>query len=313
MRTIPLLCECSRNRAQWLEARRGRVGGSDIGVIAGFSSFKSPLQLWAEWTGKLEPNDSNELTRYGQHAEPFIRQLVSERLSVDVLAPDTLYQHPDVSFAVATPDSLVWEDGDVLDNCQIKTAVHEMSDEWSDTTAPDVYQCQVQWEAGVLGLRGSYLACMVGGDPRRLFLPYFAFDADAFRCLVEIAGEFLEFVQKDIPPAPGPGDSRVIDQIVHRKTSQCRFVAEREFPAVQSVMLELRKLYQVKARLSRARRALDDQISVAEAKLKLAASTAEWLVLPDKRTIHMKTCRRPAHQVAASEWVQVVLPRGVYF
>ena len=42
------------------EERRNYIGGSDIAAILGMSRWKTPLKLWLEKTGEVEPDDLSE-------------------------------------------------------------------------------------------------------------------------------------------------------------------------------------------------------------------------------------------------------------
>ena len=48
---------------QWLADRNKGLGGSDIGVILGLNPKKTPYQLWAEKTGRVDGSVDNNFTR----------------------------------------------------------------------------------------------------------------------------------------------------------------------------------------------------------------------------------------------------------
>lgn len=66
-----------KTRQEWLEARKGRIGGSDAAAILGVHPSKTNVQLWEEKTGRRQPEDiSNEpYVKYGIEAEPHLREL----------------------------------------------------------------------------------------------------------------------------------------------------------------------------------------------------------------------------------------------
>lgn len=41
--------------AQWVEARRNGIGGSDVASIMGLNKFSSPLSVWLVKTGREDP------------------------------------------------------------------------------------------------------------------------------------------------------------------------------------------------------------------------------------------------------------------
>ena len=58
------------------EERRNYIGGSDIAAILGMSRWKTPLKLWLEKTGEVEPDDlsENEAVQLGIELEDFVAQ-----------------------------------------------------------------------------------------------------------------------------------------------------------------------------------------------------------------------------------------------
>lgn len=61
----------------WKEGRRGHIGASQVGTVLGLTDqWKTRRQLFDELTGKrIDEFKGNELTRFGQSAEPLIRAL----------------------------------------------------------------------------------------------------------------------------------------------------------------------------------------------------------------------------------------------
>lgn len=66
-----------KNRQDWLEARQGRIGGSDAAAILGMNPYKTNVQLWEEKTGRRKPEDISDrpYVKYGTEAEEPLRQL----------------------------------------------------------------------------------------------------------------------------------------------------------------------------------------------------------------------------------------------
>ncbi len=50
---------------EWLNARKGAVGSSEVSCILGTNPFKSSLQLWEEKTGRRE----SQFTKQAQRAK----------------------------------------------------------------------------------------------------------------------------------------------------------------------------------------------------------------------------------------------------
>ena len=59
-------------REQWLEERRKGIGGSDAAAIAGLSPWKSPVAVWLEKTGQVEPEEPGEAAYWGTVLEDVV-------------------------------------------------------------------------------------------------------------------------------------------------------------------------------------------------------------------------------------------------
>lgn len=66
-----------KDRAEWLQARAGRIGGSDASAIIGMNPYKTNLDLWQEKTGRTVPEDISDkpYVLYGAKAEEHLRAL----------------------------------------------------------------------------------------------------------------------------------------------------------------------------------------------------------------------------------------------
>ena len=63
--------------ADWLEARKNRIGGSDASAVLGINPYKTNIELWQEKVGILTPDDisDKQYVRYGHSAEPLLKEL----------------------------------------------------------------------------------------------------------------------------------------------------------------------------------------------------------------------------------------------
>ena len=90
-----------QSREEWLEGRKGHIGGSDASVCVGMNPYKDNIQLWEEKTGLVIPEDISDKSyvKYGTEAEQHIRALfalemcIRDRYNSGVLS---LIYHPRV-------------------------------------------------------------------------------------------------------------------------------------------------------------------------------------------------------------------------
>jgi len=101
---------------QWLKERRAYLTASQIPAAMGVHPYWSRLQLWAEKTGKREPEPcSNRLMQMGNHNEIMIAHWYEEEQPdhecLD-LGPYTMVASKEFPRLACTPDFLVSRDGD---------------------------------------------------------------------------------------------------------------------------------------------------------------------------------------------------------
>lgn len=65
------------DREEWLQARAGRIGGSDAASILGMNPYRSNIELWKIKTGQMIPEDISDkpYVKYGTEAEKHLREL----------------------------------------------------------------------------------------------------------------------------------------------------------------------------------------------------------------------------------------------
>lgn len=199
-------------RTAWLDWRRGGLGASDISAVLGLSPWDSPWSLWAEKVGLTPPKDSNESMDFGRYAEHMIRPWFQDRTGLVVRGGQQWCTHPDISWALATPDGDVHDPGTdlLLGGLEIKTDWQSFSG-WDEV--PAYYQCQGQWQMFVRGQERVWFPTMHG---RRLEVYELERDDADIALLVERATEFWEtHVLGGVPPLVDGSDAtlRALQQV----------------------------------------------------------------------------------------------------
>src|SRR5260221_6710002 len=88
--------------------RRNGLGASDSAIIMGYSSYKTPYQLYLEKTGIVEDKEE-ELTEqqyWGNVLEPVIINRFAEENNYKITFPDTVH-HPKYPFIFANLDGWI--------------------------------------------------------------------------------------------------------------------------------------------------------------------------------------------------------------
>lgn len=81
-------------RQEWLAERKHGLGGSDIGAILGLSKYRTPVDVWAEKTGRIAGQDETLQMRFGSYAEDFVAREYSARTGNAVQRFTTMLHHP---------------------------------------------------------------------------------------------------------------------------------------------------------------------------------------------------------------------------
>ena len=68
----------------WLEHRKLGIGGSDASVVCGINRYKSPVGLWLEKTGQLQPQEAGEAAYWGRQLEVLVRAEFTKRTGIEV-------------------------------------------------------------------------------------------------------------------------------------------------------------------------------------------------------------------------------------
>ena len=124
------------------EERRNYIGGSDIAAILGMSRWKTPLKLWLEKTGEVEPDDlsENEAVQLGIELEDFVAQKFARENNKKVRKTSQMYVHKKYPFMVAHIDRLIAGADEIL---ECKTCASYKQDEWEEDKIPQEYILQV--------------------------------------------------------------------------------------------------------------------------------------------------------------------------
>lgn len=183
----------------WYEARRNRVGGSDLGPILGMGApgwngkpLKGRADVLAEKLAAEPPKGTASKSR-GVFCEPALAAYLADK--------EGLTYDPELSHGtwVDTDDDRFMVNPDAVSTCgaycEFKTAdVRDEGHGWGRAgtdKVPHAYGIQCQWACGILGLDRAYLA-VLSGQPRFEFARYtIKFDPAIFAYLRQQADRFL--------------------------------------------------------------------------------------------------------------------------
>lgn len=185
------------SREDWLERRRHGIGGSDVAAMLGISRYKSPISLWLEKTGMVEPEDlsDREPIYWGNTLEDIVAKEFSLRTGKKVKRKNALLHHPQHPHMIANVDRLVIGERAGL---ECKTAGIRQAERWEGDEVPDEYYLQCQHYLCVTGLRKWYIAVLIAGQ--EFIWKEVQRDERIIAVLIEKEAEFWNLVETKTRP-----------------------------------------------------------------------------------------------------------------
>lgn len=280
-----LLERTDANHNEWLALKEKRIGSSQIGTICGLNSFKTPLQLWAEMTGKAPKQPVNDYMWLGSETEPIIGKLFARRTGMMVQPASVLVQHPTEDWAIASPDFFVLQE-------KVKKLLETKNVNWRsmrrwENGPPDEHVVQLNWQMGICGIEQGFIAGLLGGSPDDFVHEPFDYSRELFDMCLEQAGEFLQCIQKDIPPTAGAADVKLIESMRTENPAippELVFVGEEAQAIFWADALE--KANAEKTTLNEQLKLQKELSDEARANLLLLLGDAQQGLLPDGRIVN---------------------------
>lgn len=180
--------------------RHAGIGASDTPIIMGYSSYKTPYQLYLEKIGAIESNDEiTEQQYWGNALEPIIINRFAEENDVTVTFPDTVYHH-DYPFIFANLDGWIESENAII---EAKSANSFQRKEWDMALTdgiPLVYLIQVAKQCLITNATRGYCAVLIGGMEYKQFI--YERDAALEELILKADLDFWHCVQNRIEPDP---------------------------------------------------------------------------------------------------------------
>ena len=142
------------------------IGGSDAAAVLGLSRWSTPLKVWAEKTGQIEPDDlsDNQAVEMGMELEETVCRIFTKRTGKKVARVNETIFHPKHKFLAANIDRRVVGEDAIL---EAKTCSGWRAKEFENEEIPQEYLLQVMHYLAVTGKQKAYLAILIGGQDFR--------------------------------------------------------------------------------------------------------------------------------------------------
>lgn len=190
------------SREDWLDARRGSVGGSEAGAIVGMSNYATPFTVWADKTGRGKPVEETEAIRLGNDLEDYVARRWAEATGKKVKRHPYILKNGKYPFAHANIDRAVPGERAGL---ECKTTSTLNLKQFHGVEFPEKYYAQCVHYLAVTGWDRWYLAVLVFG--KGFYTYTLERDQDEIDALMSAEGLFWEFVENDIPPMADGADA----------------------------------------------------------------------------------------------------------
>ena len=222
--------------------RRSGLGGSDSPIIMGYSTYKTPYQLYLEKTGIVSDEDEQTEQQYwGNALESAILRRFEEENKCHISTPDTIY-HPEYPYLFANLDGWISDSQSVVEAKCVNSFQRGQWDMASADGIPLAYLIQIAKQCAITDATRGYCAVLVGGNE------YMQFTYERDRALEDMIIQsdiaFWEKVQKRIEPDPiNTSDCRLkYPDPKEGKTVDATFKVSHTLAELANLKLDLKKL-----------------------------------------------------------------------
>lgn len=256
MKTYRIVADTTKmSRDEWLAIRKKSIGGSEIAAVIGMNRWRTPFQVWAEKTGRIDNAvQQSESMYWGTVMEAILRQEFAKRTGYSVKEVRYIFASADNPFMTANIDGYVDLGNGEYAVLEIKTAGNYAEQDWQDG-CPIEYYLQVQHYLYITGMSKAFIAVLIGGNTFKYI--EVDRDEDTIQTVVCCAKQFWNLVQTDTPPAVNEKDNALLATL-YPSSKAVTVKMPKEYKDV------LRQYTEAKQTIEAAKKLKDE----AEAKLK---------------------------------------------
>lgn len=181
--------------AEWLEARKHTIGGSEAAAIIGLDRYATAYSVWHKKKGFVEEKATSLPAEFGHYAEEFVARLFERETGKRVRKENAIIYNADYPFAHANIDRKIVGENAGLE-CKTTSALnlkHFRGGEY-----PARYYVQCMHYMMVCGFERMYLACLIGNSQFKVFT--IERDDVEIEALIAAEKEFYDTLQGDTPP-----------------------------------------------------------------------------------------------------------------
>lgn len=259
------------------EERKKYIGGTDISAVMGLNRWKTPLQIWGEKSGEIEPEDisSKMFVRVGTKLEQTVAELFTEETGKEVRKKNETIYHPNYRMLAANIDRKVTGENALL---ECKTASAFKKEEWENDNTPQEYYLQVMWYLALTGYDKGYIACLCGNN--NFYIRTIERDEELIKLMIERAVDFwTDFVIPKVMPVHlvTEDDTQTIINLGKKELIEEALILDDKEAA--NVIVSASCLKDLKSK----KKELDNEIKLEENKIKILMKDHETMLAGDKK------------------------------
>lgn len=250
------------SREEWLELRKGYIGGSEAGAVVGLDSYKSPYSVWAEKTGRAPGFEGNIITRVGSYLEDLVATLFCEETGKQVRRKNRMMVNDKYPWACADVDRMVVGEEAILE-CKTTNSFPVMKD-LRTGSFPDRWYCQMMHYLAVTGKKKAYLAVLVAS--RDFYWFELERDEAEVEALMTSEQDFWWCVDTDTPPDTDGSEAT---------TEALATIYADEVSGSMASLFGRESLLAERSQLKSQQKALDERVKEIENRIKADMGEAE--------------------------------------
>ena len=190
---------------EWLEYRRGGIGGSDVSIIFGVSHFRTGRELYYDKLGIKPYHEQEDSTwlqkKMGHVLEDLVAEVFSRKTGLKVFQIKKMFSHPLYPFMRADVDYFVELEDGTRGILECKTTNYQNRNAWDDEKYPYQYELQIRHYMAVMNLDFAYIACLWGNNENDFAYRYVERDIEFEDQIIETEQDFWEnYILKKVEP-----------------------------------------------------------------------------------------------------------------
>lgn len=197
--------------AEWLDFRRGGIGGSDVAKVLGVSPYASARDLYYDKLNikpMVDVEDNWLQKEIGHLLEPLVAKLFEKKTGLKVYQIKKMFKHPVHQFMYADVDFFIETEDGKRGILEIKTSHYNNRIKWADDAVPYHYELQVRHYLCVTDLDFAYIACLFSNSEEDFIFRKIERDRTYEQMLIESEKDFWEnyVLARKEPPYTEDGD-----------------------------------------------------------------------------------------------------------